>query len=350
MELVSRPPTGWLSALAAGAIVSAAIAWLAPAQLVVFGLTLLLVALTGFAAVPLLRRWKARQFIREDGPRSHLKKAGTPTMGGIFFIPWALVVPFAFAGWNPELIAAVALATSYGLVGWIDDFQIIRRQSNNGITPRQKMLLLIGAGVAFCLFHGLSGHGTATFGLGELGILFWPLALLALTGTANAVNITDGLDGLAGGTGAIAATVLGLIVIATHPALAVLCFALAGACLGFLVHNRHKATVFMGDTGSLAIGGALAAVAVLSGQLVALALVGGVFVVEALSVIAQVGYFKATKGPDGKGKRLLRMAPLHHHFELGGLHETQVVARFYLAGASLALLTWWLHTGWPPSA
>lgn len=137
MELVSRPPTGWRSALAAGAVVIAAIAWLAPAQLVVFGVTLLLVALTGFVAVPLLRRWKAQHHPR-GRPQSHLKKAGTPTMGGIFFIPWALVVPFAFAGWNLELVAAVALAGAYGLVGWIDDFQIIRQQSNNGITPARR--------------------------------------------------------------------------------------------------------------------------------------------------------------------------------------------------------------------
>ncbi|AGY59083.1 phospho-N-acetylmuramoyl-pentapeptide-transferase [Gloeobacter kilaueensis] len=349
MELASRPsrPTsGWRSALMVGAVLIAVLAWRSPAQLAIFGSALIVAAGSGFAAVPLLRRWKARQFIREDGPQSHLKKVGTPTMGGIFFMPWALAVPLLFAGFDADLLAAVSLAGSYGLVGWLDDYQIIRQRSNKGITPRQKMALLIGAGLLFCLYAIVTGHSTAIRGLAELGWLFWPLALVALTGTANAVNITDGLDGLAGGTAAVAAVALGLIVLPAHPALAALCFALAGACLGFLVHNRHKARVFMGDTGALAIGGVLAAVAVLSGQLLALALVGGIFVIEAFSVIAQVSYYKATKGPDGKGKRLLRMAPLHHHLELGGLHETQVVNRFYLAAGLLALFACWMHSAW----
>ncbi len=343
MELASRLPSGWRSAFALGAVLIGLVYWRAGSHLNIFGLAFALTVATGFVAVPLLRRWKTGQFIREDGPQSHQVKAGTPTMGGLFFMPWALVLPLFFAPASTDLRAAVLLSTAFGLVGWLDDFQVIARRNNKGISPRLKMGLLFVSALLFCGYHAWSGHSSSTAILGELGWFFWPLALVALTGTANAVNVTDGLDALAGGTGAIASAALGLIVLGAHPDLALFCFALAGACLGFLIHNRHKASVFMGDTGSLAIGGALAAVAMLSGQLVALAIVGGVFVVETISVLLQVSYFKATKGPEGKGKRLFRMAPLHHHFELGGLHETQVVARFYLAGGLLAALALWLN-------
>ncbi|MBC8123584.1 MAG: phospho-N-acetylmuramoyl-pentapeptide-transferase [Gemmatimonadaceae bacterium] len=335
-------PVGWRTALVLGlALVTVVWVWGRP-LVSPFAVAFAMSAGTGFLAVPLLRRLKAGQVIRTDGPQSHLQKAGTPTMGGAFFLPWALLVPLAFFGLNTDLLAAIALGGACGLVGLLDDWRVIRPKANRrGITALQKMILLVAIGTLFCGYLFAGGRASVV-GLGDIGVLFWPLALFVLTGSTNAVNLTDGLDALAGGTGAIASAALGLIVLAAHPALACLCFSLSGACLGFLVHNRHKADVFMGDTGSLAIGGILAAVALLSGQVIALALVGGVFVLEALSVIAQVGYYKATKGPDGKGKRLLRMAPLHHHFELGGLHETQVVGRFYLAGAVLAVLAVWL--------
>ncbi|MBC7882963.1 MAG: phospho-N-acetylmuramoyl-pentapeptide-transferase [Anaerolineae bacterium] len=343
MELAARKPNGWFSTLLLASALIAVLALRATPQLFSFGLTFTLVALSGYAALPVLRRLKAGQSIREDGPQSHLKKAGTPTMGGLFFMPWVVLVPYILTAGNWDVFAVSALTLACGGIGFADDWQIVRYRNNKGIAPRTKLGFLLGAGALFCLYHGISGHGTNVFGLGDLGFLFWPLALLALGGTTNGVNVTDGLDGLAAGTSAIASCALGLIVMPQHPELATVCFSLAGACLGFLVHNRHKASVFMGDTGSLAIGGTLAGVAVLSGQLVALALAGGVFTIETLSVIAQVSYYKATKGPDGKGKRLFRMAPLHHHFELGGLHETRVVKLFYLSGALLALFAVWLN-------
>jgi len=342
MQLATRLPTGWRSAFALGVTLVAVLSFAAAPALIPFALAFALTAATGFAAVPALRRLKAGQYIREDGPQSHLKKAGTPTMGGIFFLPWAVLVPVVLTGFAPDVLAAAGLTAASGLVGFLDDWQIIRYRNNKGIAPRTKLLLLLGTGVLFVVYCALSGHSTRVNGLGDWGLFYWALALFAIAGTTNGVNVTDGLDALAGGTSALAAVALGLIVLPTQPQLAVFAFALAGVCLGFLVHNRHKASVFMGDTGSLAIGGALAAVAILSGQMVALALAGGVFALEAISVMLQVGYFKATKGPDGKGKRLLRMAPLHHHFELGGWHETQVVSRFYLAGALLAGIAVWL--------
>jgi phospho-N-acetylmuramoyl-pentapeptide-transferase len=174
----------------------------------------------------------------------------------------------------------------------------------------------------------------------SLGWLFLPLAIFVLTAESNATNLTDGVDGLAAGTGAIAFLGLGAILGLNDPDLAIFCACLSGGCLGFLVHNRNPATVFMGDTGSLALGGALAAVGLSSGNLWALFLISGVFFVESLSVIAQVSYYKATKGADGQGKRLFKMAPIHHHFELSGWTETQVVGVFYLTNVLLVAIAY----------
>jgi phospho-N-acetylmuramoyl-pentapeptide-transferase len=170
--------------------------------------------------------------------------------------------------------------------------------------------------------------------------LFWALAVFTLLAESNATNLTDGVDGLAGGTGSIALLAMAGINGVRYPEISIFCICLSGAYLGFLVHNRNKARVFMGDTGSLALGGALAAVGILTGSLWSLLVVSGIFFIEALSVIAQVGYYKSTKGPDGKGKRLFRMAPFHHHLELGGWTETQVVGVFYLINLLLALICW----------
>jgi len=312
-------------------------------------------AIAGYGVLPILRRLKAAQFIREDGPRAHLKKAGTPTMGGIFFVPVAISVALAWSavagateGISPAVWAVSLLTLSYGAIGWLDDWQVMRRRSNKGISPKMKLMLQIGFAAAFCLwattFSAADGAGEAIdittvalpFSLAiPFGFLFWPLAGFVLVAESNATNLTDGVDGLMGGTGAIAFLGLAAIVAPTHPDLMIFCAALSGGCLGFLVHNRNPAKVFMGDTGSLALGGALAAVGILSGNLFGLLLVTLLFFAETLSVIMQVGYYKATKGPDGVGKRLFKMAPLHHHFELSGWSELQVVGVFYVVCALL---------------
>lgn len=302
-------------------------------------------AVVGYFVVPMLQRLKTGQIIREDGPQAHLKKAGTPTMGGIFFIPVAVIVACVWSNFAPQVLAVSALTLSYGLIGWIDDWQILRRKSNKGISPRMKLLLQIGFALAFCLWLMFNQPANITsialpwvsFAL-PLGFLFWPLAGFVLVAESNATNLTDGIDGLAGGTVAIALLALGAIVAPNSPELMVFCAALSGACLGFLAHNRNPARVFMGDTGSLALGGALAAVALLTNTLVALFILSGIFFVETLSVMAQVSYYKATKGPDGKGKRLFKMAPLHHHLELSGWSELQVVSVFYIIAAILATI------------
>lgn len=312
----------------------------------------ILSGLSGMAVIPLLNRWKTGQVIQEDGPQTHLKKAGTPTMGGIFFVPVAVILSIVWSiffkiGVSAELMAVCLLTISYGFIGWVDDWQVLRRKSNKGISPRMKLTLQIAFGTLFCcwLFWYKSSVAEISllgFNL-SLGWLFLPLAVFVLTAESNATNLTDGVDGLAAGTGAIALGGLGVILGWDYSALAVFCACLSGGCLGFLIHNRNPAVVFMGDTGSLALGGALAAVGLSSNNLWALFLIGGVFFIESVSVIAQVGYYKATKGPDGEGKRLLKMAPIHHHFELSGWSETQVVGLFYLASIFFVALAYWLR-------
>jgi len=311
----------------------------------------LISALAGYGIVPLLGRLKAGQVIREDGPSTHLQKAGTPTMGGVFFIPVALGTALVWSKFDTQVLAVSALTFAYFIIGGIDDWQILVKKSNKGISPRTKLILQILGAVGFCLWSWLTQSPTLTsinlpFGLViSLGLVFWAIAGFVIVAESNATNLTDGVDGLAGGTCAMAALALGIVCVPTYPNLAIFCACLSGACLGFVVHNRHRATVFMGDTGSLALGSALAAVGILSGNLWALFVVSGVFFAESLSVIAQVGYYKATKGADGVGKRLLKMAPLHHHLELSGWSETQVVGVFYLLNALLGLLV--VLTVWP---
>lgn len=302
----------------------------------------------GFWIVPMLRALKAGQVIREDGPKSHLKKAGTPTMGGLFFIPVAIVVSLLWSGFSANVIAVSFVTLAYGAIGWVDDWQIIRARSNKGMTPRMKLLLQMLVGALFCLWLGWTQPEITTialpFGLSlPLGPLFWVLAIFVMMAESNATNLTDGVDGLAGGTVAIALLGLGAIVAPTSPDVMLFCVALSGACLGFLVHNRNPARVFMGNTGSSALGGALAAIALVTNNLFALLIVSGLFLVETLSVIAQVSYYKATKGPDGIGKRLFKMSPYHNHLELSGWKETKIVGVFYAIGGLLAFLAWAVH-------
>ncbi|MFQ6539543.1 MULTISPECIES: phospho-N-acetylmuramoyl-pentapeptide-transferase [Aphanothece] len=310
--------------------------------------TLVATAVTGWG-VPRLRSLKLGQVIREDGPQAHLSKAGTPTMGGLLVVPVGVIVGGLVSPADPRLVAVAAITLAYMAIGAIDDWRSLRRHTNTGLTPRGKLLLQAGAAVLFLLWThqaqvlGVEEAGTVALPLGwllPLGLLIWPLALFVFLAESNATNLTDGLDGLAAGCGAVVFTGLGLQLMLRgnegDPALAGFCAAMAGCWLGFLAHNRHPARLFMGDTGSLAMGAALSAVALLSNSFWPLLLMGGVFLAESLSVILQVWVFKATKGSDGQGRRLFRMAPLHHHFELGGLGEEQVVIRFW--GVSLLLV------------
>ncbi|MBE9127011.1 phospho-N-acetylmuramoyl-pentapeptide-transferase [Coleofasciculus sp. LEGE 07081] len=309
----------------------------------------LLTAALGYWVVPFLQTLKLGQIIREDGPQTHLQKAGTPTMGGVFFVPVAVIVALLwsalFGAQNFISVLVVSVVTlGYAGIGWLDDWQIIRRRSNKGISPRMKLALQVSVGLVFCLWLAASQPASMTtinLPLGlvlPLGALFWPLALFVLVAESNATNLTDGVDGLAAGTCAIALLALAAIVAPTSPGLMIFCACMSGSCLGFVVHNRNPATVFMGDTGSLALGGALASVGLLSQNLWCLFVISGLFFVESISVIAQVGYYKATKGPDGIGKRLFKMSPFHNHLELSGWSETYIVGVFYLINGILALI------------
>ncbi|MFN7900645.1 MAG: phospho-N-acetylmuramoyl-pentapeptide-transferase [Synechococcaceae cyanobacterium] len=306
---------------------------------------------TGVAAwgVPLLRRLRMGQVIRDDGPQAHLSKAGTPTMGGLLVVPVGVLVGGLTSPGDPRLLAVASITLATMAIGAVDDWRSLTRGTNTGLTPRGKLLLQALAAALFLawaawgqwLGNGAPGDIGLPFGwVLPLGLLIWPLGLFVFLAEGNATNLTDGLDGLAAGCGAIVFTGMALqLMLRGHggdPAMAAFCAAMAGCWLGFLSQNRNPARVFMGDTGSLAMGAALAAVALLSNSLWPLLLMGGVFLAESLSVILQVWVYKATKGPDGKGRRVFRMAPLHHHFELGGLSEQGVVVRFW--GASVLLV------------
>jgi phospho-N-acetylmuramoyl-pentapeptide-transferase len=306
--------------------------------------------------VPRLRQLKLGQVIREEGPQGHLSKAGTPTMGGLLVVPVGVIVGGLASPGDPRLLAVAAVTLAYMAIGAVDDWRSLTRKTNTGLTPRGKLLLQAGAALAFLLWAGLGGWlgggnpGDVGLPFGwvlPLGLLIWPLGLFVFLAESNATNLTDGLDGLAAGCGAVVFSGMALqLMLRGHggdPALAAFCAAMAGCWLGFLSQNRHPARVFMGDTGSLAMGAALSAVALLSNSLWPLLLMGGVFLAESLSVILQVWVFKATKGADGQGRRLFRMAPLHHHFELGGMPEQGVVialwsASLLLVGLGLVLL------------
>jgi phospho-N-acetylmuramoyl-pentapeptide-transferase len=307
-----------------------------------FWFCLAAVAMLGYQAIPLLKKLKMGQFIREDGPQSHLRKAGTPTMGGVFVVPLGTIAGVLWTGFNPDAIAVALVSLGYFAVGGVDDWMSLSNRKNEGLTPKGKLVLQLAIAAAFCVWVFVSrGSAITTVHLPfnlflPLGFFFWILAIFVLMAESNATNLTDGVDGLAGGTGAIALFGMAAIIHAKEPNLAIFCVCLSGSYLGFLVHNRNKAKVFMGDTGSLALGGALGAVGLLTDNLWSLLLVSGIFLIESLSVIAQVGYYKLTKGEDGRGKRLFRMAPFHHHLELSGWTETQVVGVFYLVNGFLA--------------
>jgi phospho-N-acetylmuramoyl-pentapeptide-transferase len=290
-----------------------------------------LTVLIGKFLIPELRKWHFGQSIRECGPKEHMKKSGTPTMGGIMMILAVIVACLMWIPFDPHIIVALWLFTGYGLIGFIDDGLKIFFKRNLGLTAKQKMALQILVAAVYLLYPG-DVYSTKIWiplvnASVDLGYFYPVFILLLLVGTTNAVNLTDGLDGLA--VGVTIPVMLAFAAIASLAGLPHEClFSLAvfGSCVGFLRYNHYPAKVFMGDTGSLALGGAVAAAAIGTHTEILLVLIGGVYVVETVSVIMQVLYFKKTGG-----KRIFRMTPIHHHFELGGWPETTVVARFCLA-------------------
>ena len=299
-------------------------------------------ALLGPVLIPYLHKLKFGQSIRECGPASHMKKSGTPTMGGLMMLA-ALVLALFWGKFTPHVLIALVLTLGHAVIGFIDDYIKVVMKRNLGLTAKQKFLLqflLAGAYVYFAETH-LQDTSLWVPLLNitvDFGWAYYALAFILLVGTTNAVNLTDGLDGLVSFV-SIPVTLAFAFIAYMQGMLDVSGFALGltGACIGFLLFNRHPAQVFMGDTGSLALGGGVAALALLTHTELLLVIIGGIYVAEATSVIIQVGYFRMTGG-----KRFFRMAPLHHHFELGGWNEVKVVRVFTLVSVLLSAVGLWL--------
>ena len=314
--------------------------------LLAFVATFIITVVLGKIAIPMLRSLHAQQSIREEGPESHQAKAGTPTMGGAFMMV-ALVIGVAlFAPWNVGTGMLLFLTLGHCLLGFFDDFVKAVKKRNLGLTAKQKLLgqFILAAVFCYCITEIMVVPTTLWIPVVDiqlqLGWGYYVLAFLIIVGATNAVNLTDGLDGLAGGTSAVAAiafSVIGLMAVSMTNSIGAESVSYFGAiiaavCLGFLVYNVNPAKVFMGDTGSLALGGAFAAMAILTKTELLLVVIGGIFVMEALSVIIQVISFKT------RGVRVFKMSPIHHHFELSGWAEQTVVNRFWFGGAVLAII------------
>ena len=299
-------------------------------------------ALIGPILIPYLHKLKFGQSIRECGPASHMKKSGTPTMGGLMMLA-ALVLALLWGSFTPHIIIALVLTLGHALIGFLDDYIKVVMKRNLGLTAKQKFLLqfiLAGAYVYFAETHLQNTSlwiPLVNMNL-DFGWDYYALAFILLVGTTNAVNLTDGLDGLVSFV-SIPVTLAFAFIAFMQGMLDVSGFALGltGACLGFLLFNRHPAQVFMGDTGSLALGGGIAALALLTHTELLLVIIGGVYVAEAMSVIIQVTYFRLTGG-----KRIFRMSPLHHHYELGGWNEVKVVRVFTFVSFLLSAVGLWL--------
>lgn len=301
-----------------------------------FVITLIL----GPISIPLLRRLKVGQSIREEGPKSHMKKSGTPTMGGLMFLLAAIITVLTSGIINMDLMILIFATLAFGSIGFIDDFIKVVLKRNLGLRAYQKLFGQILISVILVIYQiNTSSDGTKIivpflndFYL-DLGILYIPFIVFVIVGTVNSVNLTDGLDGLASGVSLIVLGFFSLVALKMgYNSISVFSAALAGGCLGFLAFNSHPAKIFMGDLGSLALGGAISAIAVVMKLPLILPIVGGIYFAETLSVMLQVVFFKFT------GKRIFKMSPLHHHYELVGWKETKIVTVFWLVTVFLSLI------------
>jgi len=295
-----------------------------------FVIAFLVTAVGTFFLIPYFHRKQFGQYIREVGPQAHLSKQGTPTMGGIAIVAGTAIGILAYAGTDMDSIVIILTMLGFGLIGFLDDFEKIAKKNNLGLNPKQKVVLQLIFGGAIALYMMYRGEaGTSVFipfakVWVNLGYLYIPFVIFVEIAMSNSVNLTDGLDGLASSVTIIAGIGMAAVGHSTGDrVLSASGIILAGSLCGFLLFNKHPAKIFMGDTGSMALGGFLSAVTIVTGKEFILPIIGLIYVLEALSVIIQVTYFKKTGG-----KRIFRMAPLHHHFELGGMSEVKVVLMF----------------------
>lgn len=296
--------------------------------------------------IPFLHKLKFGQQIREDGPQAHLKKQGTPTMGGLVILTSIIITSLFYIRDYPKIIPVLFMTVGFGIIGFLDDYIKIVMKRSEGLNPKQKLAgqIIITSIFIYYLMNSneVSPAALVPFTGGfekgyylNMGILFIPFVFIVVLGTDNGVNFTDGLDGLCTSVTILVATFLTIIAIGENSGISPITGAVVGSLLGFLLFNVYPAKVFMGDTGSLALGGFVASSAFMMQMPFFIPIIGLIYLVEVLSVIMQVGYFKATHG-----KRIFRMAPIHHHFELGGWSETQVVAVFSITTAVLCLLAY----------
>jgi len=302
-------------------------------QVVAFIASFILALITGPLVIPFLRRLKFGQTVRDDGPQSHLIKNGTPIMGGVIFLLPLVIMTVIFSGKYPEIIPLTLVTLGFGAIGFMDDYIKVVKKRKDGLYANQKMLGLIAVATAFSFYLAqFTDLGTSisvpflnpSFQL-DLKWLFIPFTVFVLIATTNSVNLTDGVDGLCSGITMIVMVFFTLVAMTRGEWDYAMVFSalVAGGCLGFLAFNTHPAKVFMGDTGSLALGGAVAAAAIVMKMPLIILIVGLIYVIESLSVMLQVGSFKL------RGKRIFKMAPIHHHFELSGWKETKIVTVFY---------------------
>ena len=292
----------------------------------------LIVVILGPIFIPMLAKFKFGQTVRDDGPQTHLQKNGTPTMGGVIMIIAILITGLTRAKIDKDLLVGLICITGFGFVGFLDDFIKIKMKRSLGLKAYQKIILQFALAL-FVSYYQYSASPSATQlvipftnHIINLGIWYIPFMMIFIIGTVNAVNLTDGLDGLASGVTLIVSCFFVLFAVSiSNSDVAILAAATAGACLGFLGFNSYPAKVFMGDTGSMALGGAVVAFATLTNSPLIIIIVGFIYLAEALSVMIQVTYFKLTNG-----KRIFKMAPLHHHFEQCGWPETRVVFVFWI--------------------
>lgn len=303
-------------------------------------LSFALSVIMGPVVIPILRKLKMKQTEREDGVKSHLKKAGTPTMGGVIILASIVLTSLFFIKDYPKIIPIMFVTVGFGLIGFLDDYLKVVMKRSDGLYPKQKMALQILVTAVFAFYIVKVAKVPLTMLIPftdgkylDLGFLAVPMLFVVIIGTVNGVNFTDGLDGLASSVTVLVATFFTVVAIGTKSGIEPITCAVVGALLGFLLFNVYPASVFMGDTGSLALGGFVASTAYMLQMPLFIVIVGMIYLVEVLSVIIQVTYFKKTGG-----KRIFKMAPIHHHFELCGWSETRVVAVFSIVTAILCLV------------
>ncbi len=314
-----------------------------------FIITTLVSSIITFIGIPKLKKFKIKQIIREEGPKNHLLKQGTPTMGGIFFIPIGIIISniLYFNKENYEIIVTLSfLVLFFMLIGFIDDFLSLKKQLNTGLRAKQKIILQSFISlifIIFCASNNLIPYNVQIANkIVNIGNFIYPLGIFVLLAESNSTNLTDGLDGLLSGCSVLIFTGLAITILIDNPSnnltLAPLSIVMAGACMGFLFLNKYPAKLFMGDSGSLAIGASLSGIALISNNLWSLFIMGGILAAESISVLIQVSIFKLSKRIKGKGHKLFLMTPLHHHFELKGNNEILIVSTFWLITLLLIII------------